>query len=59
MYTIRVWVYGKQNPLVYPDVEEYYDTRKALIIIQETLYTTVTTKIFKQSLQMYEVTQER
>ena len=59
MYTIRVWVYGKQNPIVYPDVEEYYDTRKALIIIQETIYTTTTTKIFKQSLQMYDVTEER
>lgn len=59
MYTIRVWVYGRQNPLIYPDVEEYYDTRKALIIIQDTLYTTITTKIFKQCLQMYDVTQER
>ena len=59
MYTLKAWVYGRQNPLIYPDVEEYYDTRKALIIIQDTLYTTTTTKIFKHSLQMYEVTQER
>lgn len=56
MKTIKAWVYGRQNPIIFEDVEEYFETRKALTIIQEEMYQTITTKIFKQSLQMYEIT---
>lgn len=59
MKTIKAWVYGRQNPIIFEDVEEYLETRKALIILQEEMYQTITTKIFKQSLQMYEVTDLR
>lgn len=59
MKTIKVWVYGRQNPIIFEDVEEYSETLKALVIIQEEMYQTITTKIFKQSLQMYEVTELR
>ena len=59
MKSIKVWVYGRQSPIIYEDVEEYFETRKALVIIQEEMYQTISTKIFKQSLQMYEVTDLR
>lgn len=59
MKTVKVWVYGRQNPIIFEDVEEYSETLKALVIIQEKMYQTIATKIFKQSLQMYEVTELR
>lgn len=59
MKDVKVWVYGRQNPIIFPSVEEYYETRKALVILQEDMYKTITTKIFKQSIQMYEVTDLR
>ena len=59
MKTVKVWVYGRQNPIIFEDVEEYSETLKALVIIQEEMYQTIVTKIFKQSLQMYEITDLR
>ena len=59
MKTVKVWVYGRQNPIIFEDVEEYFETRKALVILQEEMYQTITTKIFKQSMQMYEITDLR
>lgn len=59
MRDLRVWLYGKVNPLVFEDIEEFYDTRKYLKVIQETMYTTETTIIYKQSLQRYTITETR
>ena len=59
MRDLRVWVYGKVNPIVFEDIEEFYDTRKYLKVIQETMYTTMTTVIYKQSLQRYTITETR
>lgn len=59
MKTIKVWVYGRQNPIIFEDIEEYSETLKALVIIQEEMYQTIATKIFKQSIQMYEITEVR
>lgn len=56
MKDIKVWVYGRQKPLLFVNVEDFYDKRKVLEIVQEDMYETVTTKIFKQAIQMYEVT---
>ena len=56
MKDIKVWVYGRQNPIIFSNVEDYFETRKALAIVQEDMYKTITTKIFKQAIQMYEVT---
>ncbi len=56
---IKVWVYGRPKPILFVNVEEFYETRKALIVIQEDMYQTITTKIFKQSIQMYEKTDMR
>jgi len=59
MRDLSVWLYGKVNPIVFEDIEEFYDTRKYLKVIQETMYTTTTTIIYKQSLQRYAITETR
>ena len=55
MKEVHVWVYGRNNPVVFEDVEDFFETRKALAIVQEDIYKTTTTKIFKQAIIMYEV----
>lgn len=59
MRDLSVWLFGKVNPVVFEDIEEFYDTRKYLKVIQETMYTTTTTIIYKQSLQRYTITETR
>ena len=59
MRDLSVWLYGKFNPIVYENIEEFYDTRKYLKVIQETMYTTTTTIIYKQSLERYTITETR
>lgn len=58
MKDIKVWVYGMQKPLIFSNVQEFFETRKALAIVQEDMYKTITTKIFKQAIQMYEITDQ-
>ncbi len=55
MRNIKVWLYGTFNPLKFEDVEDYHETKDALIIVQEEIYKTTITKIFKQALLRYEV----
>lgn len=55
MINIKVWLYGTFNPLKFENVEEYHETKDALIIEKDELYKTTTTKIFKQALLRYEV----
>ena len=55
MNEIKVWVYGRQHPIIFEDIEEYYETRKVLEIVQKDMYKTTITRIFKQSIQMYEI----
>lgn len=59
MINIKVWLYGTFNPLEFEDVEDYHETKDALIIQQEEMYKSTTTKIFKQALLRYEVKQNR
>ena len=58
MKDINVWVYGRQKPLVFMNVAEFFETRKALVVVQEDMYESITTKIFKQAIQMYEITDQ-
>lgn len=55
MIEIHVWLYGRENPIIFKPVEEYHDTRKSLDIIQEERYLETRTRIFKTSLQRYTV----
>lgn len=56
---VKVWVYGRPKPIIFVNVEEFYETRKALEIVTEDMYSTITTKIYKQAIQMYELTEQR
>ena len=56
MKEIKVWLYDRMNTIIFEGVEEFYETRKALSIVQYYPYKTVTTTLYKQSIQMYEVT---
>ena len=55
MTNVKVWLYGTFNPLEFANVEDYHETKDALIIQQEEAYKSTTTKIFKQALLRYEV----
>lgn len=52
---ITAWLYGTFNPLSFENVEDYHESKDALVIVEEDQYKTVTTKIFKQALLRYEV----
>lgn len=45
--------------VIYKNVEEIYDTRKWLEIIQEEYSKTITTKILKSSILEYAIKEER
>lgn len=59
MTNMRVWLYGTFNPLKFENVEDYNETKEALIIQQEEMYKSTITKIFKQALLRYEVEHNR
>lgn len=59
MTNMRVWLYGTFNPLKFENVEDYNETKEALIIQQEEMYKITITKIFKQALLRYEVEHNR
>ena len=59
MTNIKVWLYGTFNPLKFEDVEDYQETKDALVIQQEERYKSTLTKIFKQALLRYEVERNR
>lgn len=56
---VTVWIYGRLKPLVFVNVEEFYETRTTLEIITKDIYSTTTRKIYKQAIQMYELTEQR
>ena len=59
MTEIHVWLYGKECPLIFKNVDEFYETRHAIEIIQLNKYNDVRTKIYKQSLQYYRKVETR
>ena len=59
MKQITVWIMSESKPIIFEDVEDFFENRKALAIIQEDMYITRTTKIFKDFIVRYTVTDER
>lgn len=59
MKQITVWLMGETKPIIFEDVEDFFENRKALAIIQEDMYIIRTTKIFKDFIVRYTVTDER
>ena len=59
MTTIIVKVTNKQDALKFENVEHYYETRKWLEIVQEKAYITTVTKIRKEDILRYSITDKR
>ena len=59
MKQITVWLMGETKPIIFEGVEDFFENRKALAIIQEDMYIMRTTKIFKDFIVRYTVTDER
>jgi len=58
MKQITVWIVNEPKPIIFEGVEDFFENRKALAIIQEDIYITRTTKIFKNFIVRYTVTNE-
>lgn len=59
MKEVEVWVTDRQQSLSFVDVDYFHETRKSLEIIQEDLYTTTTTVIYKSNILRYKVFEHR
>lgn len=57
--TINVLLERRYVEDVYLNVEEFYDTRKYLEIVQEIGHKTVRTRIAKSAIIQYSITEER
>ena len=59
MTEIQVWVYGRTNPIIFEDVEEVYDKRGYIEIVQLAKYCDTVTKFYKQSIQYWKKIETR
>ena len=59
MKEIHVWVTDRHEPIVFEDVQLYRETRRGLEIIQEEMYLTITTVIYRQNLLRYKLFDQR
>ena len=57
--TIKVLLEKRFAEDFYPDVEEFYETRKYLEIVQEINHTTIRTRIARTAIVQYSITEER
>ena len=57
--TIKVLLERRFAEDIYPNVEEFYDTRKYLEIVQEINHITIRTRIARTAIVQYVVTEER
>ena len=58
MKQITVWIANEPKSIIFEGVEDFFENRKALVIIQQDMYITRTTKIFKNFIVRYTVTDE-
>lgn len=57
--TIKVLLEKRLAEDYYPDVEEFYDTRKYLEIVQEIDHMTIRTRISKTAIVQYSILEKR
>jgi hypothetical protein len=55
MIDIKVWFLGQYEPVLFPNVHDYYETRRILEIVQEELHRTETTKISRDKIKYYTI----
>lgn len=59
MITVIVSVTDQKEPLVFENVEHYWETRRGLEIIQDDLYQSTTTVIMKDNILRYTISEHR
>ena len=59
MTQIEVWTKESPTSLIFDDVEEYWERRKQLEILQEEMYTTTLTVIPRESILRYKIIENR
>ena len=59
MTQIEVWTKDTVTPLIFEEVEEYWERRKQLEILQEEMYTTTLTVIPRESILRYKIIESR
>lgn len=59
MTEINVWTKESQTPLIFEEVEEFWERRKQLEILQEEMYKTKLTVIPKESIVRYTIIESR
>ena len=57
--TIKVLLERRFAEDIYPNVEEFYDTRKYLEIVQEIDHKIIRTRIARTTIVQYSITEER
>ena len=59
MTQIEVWTKDTVTPLIFENVEEYWERRKQLEILQEEMYNTTLTVIPRESILRYTIIESR
>ena len=52
---VIVKLLSQHESLMFPDVDEYYEKRKTIKIVQSELYKTTTTEINKEAIEMWTI----
>ena len=55
---VIVKLLSQHDSLMFPDVDEYYEKRKTIKIVQSELYKTTTTEINKEAIEMWTIEAE-
>lgn len=55
---IIVKLLSQHESIMFPDVDEYYEKRKTIKIVQSELYKTTTTEINKEAIEMWTIEAE-
>ena len=55
---IIVKLLSQHDSLMFPNVDEYYEKRKTIKIVQSELYKTTTTEINKEAIEMWTIEAE-
>ena len=59
MRKLVVWLNEASDPIIFYDVEEFYDNIKSIKIIQEEQYNTTTSVIYKKDIIRWSIIETR
>ena len=59
MTTIHVWMNNSHEPLIYENVDSYWESFRTLDIVQEDSYITTTTTLYKKHIERFTISEMR